>query len=117
MQLDRSTAKGRSGLPRFLRTLAGLLLVPSAFALASCIQRHTPRPENRLVATIRREPRTLSRFMSANPVENVIALLTQATLVRVNRATGALEPRLARDWTASADGLTYTMHLRDDLAF
>jgi peptide/nickel transport system substrate-binding protein len=55
--------------------------------------------------------------MSSRPTENVIALLTQATLIRVNRVTGALEPRLAREWAASPDGLTYTLTLRDDVTF
>jgi len=35
----------------------------------------------------------------------------------VNRASGAIEPRLARDWTSSADGLTWTFNLRDDVKF
>src|SRR5689334_10139246 len=84
-----------------VRGLCGLLLVAAAFAVVSCSRPPASASANRLVATIRREPRTLNRFISPDPVENVIALLTQATLVRVNRATGALEPRLARDWTAS----------------
>ncbi len=98
------------------RALLALALVAGLFAVPSC-RRQVSESPNRLVATIRREPRTLNRFMSSNPVENVIALLTQATLVRVNRATGALEPRLARTWSVSPDGLAYTLHLRDDLAF
>ncbi len=99
------------------RTLAIIGLTVALFGAPGCGSPQAPAPANRLVATIRREPRTLNRFMSSNPVENVIALLTQTTLVRVNRATGALEPRLARDWSAGADGLTYTLHLRDDVAF
>ena len=98
------------------RALVALALTAALFAVPSCRRQASESP-NRLVATIRREPRTLNRFMSSNPVENVIALLTQATLVRVNRATGALEPRLARSWSVSPDGLVYTLHLRQDVAF
>ena len=49
--------------------------------------------------------------------EELLSLLTQATLVRVNRATGALEPRLAESWTQSPDGLTWTLKLREGLTF
>ena len=115
MSLDRMAAERRRHFRPLVRALLALGL--TVFAVASCSRRAAPEPANRLVATIRREPRTLNRFMSPNPVENVIALLTQATLVRVNRATGVLEPRLARAWTVSPDGLTYTLHLRDDVAF
>jgi peptide/nickel transport system substrate-binding protein len=69
-----------------------------------------------LIATFRREPTSFDRLVSANATENLIALLTQATLVRVNRTTGALEPRLAESWT-SADGQTYTIKLRDAVRF
>ena len=41
-----------------------------------------------------------------------MALLTQARLVRVNRATDDLEPSLAESWTTSADGRTFTLKLR-----
>ena len=43
---------------------------------------------------------------------DLVTLLTQAPLVRVNRATDELEPWLAERWTASADGRTYTLTLR-----
>jgi peptide/nickel transport system substrate-binding protein len=91
----------------------GILLA----ALSGCAPRPEPGHQNRLIGTVRREPRTLNRFMSGNPAENVISLLTQATLVRVDRATGALAPRLAERWTAEADGLTYTLQLRKNVLF
>jgi peptide/nickel transport system substrate-binding protein len=70
-----------------------------------------------LVAALRSEPKSYNRFVSARAAEELLSLLTQATLVRTNRATGALEPRLARDWTISPDGLTWTIRLRDDATF
>jgi len=50
-------------------------------------------------------------------VIGVVTNLTQATLVRVNRSTGALEPRLAVNWMTSGDGLTYTLALRPGVRF
>jgi peptide/nickel transport system substrate-binding protein len=49
--------------------------------------------------------------------EELVSLLTHATLVRVNRVTGVLEARLARDWTTSPDGLTWTIRLREGVTF
>jgi peptide/nickel transport system substrate-binding protein len=44
-----------------------------------------------------------------------ITLLTQASIVRVNRATDEVEPWLAESWTASPDHLTYSLKLRRDI--
>lgn len=71
----------------------------------------------RLITTHRSEPQSFNRYTSANPSEEMFARLTQATLVRLNRATGQLEPRLAREWTASPDGLTWTLKLREGIHF
>ena len=68
-----------------------------------------PTTGGRLVVAYRSEPQTFNRYVSASVHEQLIAQLTQATLVRVNRSTGAIEPRLATSWTASPDGLTWTM--------
>ena len=46
-----------------------------------------------------------------------MALLTQARLVRVNRATDALEPALAESWEASPDGRSQTLKLRQGVTF
>jgi peptide/nickel transport system substrate-binding protein len=72
-----------------------------------------------LTATIRSEPPTFNRFGPGGNQTPVDALtrLTHATLVRLNRATGAYEPWLAEKWTTSADGLVYTLTLRDGITF
>ena len=53
--------------------------------------------------------------MSRDLATEVVALLTQARLVRVNRATQQVEPWLAERWTTSPDGLVYTLTLREGL--
>jgi peptide/nickel transport system substrate-binding protein len=50
-------------------------------------------------------------------VVELLALLLQDKLVRVNRLTGDLEPRLAESWTRSDDALTYTLKLRQGVKF
>ena len=70
-----------------------------------------------LVGSIRSEPATYNRYVARTAASDVLALLTQAPLVRVNRATDELEPWLAERWSASADGLTYTVTLRPGITF
>jgi peptide/nickel transport system substrate-binding protein len=72
-----------------------------------------------LVASIRSEPGTFNRFGprgNSTPTD-LIARLTQAPLVRINRVTGDAEPWLADHWTTSPDGRTMTVTLRDGITF
>lgn len=68
-----------------------------------------------LVASLRTEPRSFNRLVSRDVATEIVTLLTQARLVRVNRATQQVEPWLAEKWTTSADGLVFTLTLRDGL--
>ncbi|MEZ5290761.1 MAG: ABC transporter substrate-binding protein [Vicinamibacterales bacterium] len=68
-----------------------------------------------LVASLRSEPRSFNRLVSRDYATEFVTLLTQARLVRVNRATQELEPWLAERWTSSPDGLVYTLVLREGL--
>jgi peptide/nickel transport system substrate-binding protein len=81
------------------------------------VQSDALAPGGRLIATYRTEPGTFNRLIAPQSAEELINRLTNATLVRVDRTSGAVEPRLARSWTTSADGLTWTLSLRDDVTF
>ena len=72
-----------------------------------------------LIATIRSEPSTYNRLLpaGASAATDLFTFLTQARLVRVNRATDDFEPWLAEGWKASDDGLTYTITLRQGVQF
>ncbi len=70
-----------------------------------------------LIASIRSEPGIYNRYVDPSAQGDLFDLLTNARLVRVNRATDQIEPWLAESWTQSADGLTYTLKLRSDVAF
>ncbi len=70
-----------------------------------------------LVASLRSEPVTYNRYVDDKAAGVVLAMLTQAPLVRVNRTTDELEPWLAESWKASDDGLAYTIQLRTGVTF
>ncbi len=70
-----------------------------------------------LVASLRSEPGNYNRYFEPSAAADLLALLTHARLVRVNRATDALEPSLAESWDRSADGSMLTLRLRRDVTF
>jgi peptide/nickel transport system substrate-binding protein len=76
-----------------------------------------PSRGGELVASIRTEPATYNRLVDHSTAGEALALLTQAPLVYINRATDTLEPWLAESWTESADHLAYTIKLRQGVAF
>jgi len=71
----------------------------------------------RIVSTYRSEPKSFNRYVRSGSADEVISRLIHATLVRVDRKTGKVEPRLARSWTASPDSLTWTFALEPDVTF
>src|SRR5688572_14242232 len=71
-----------------------------------------PRRGGQLVASARGVPRSFNRLVAGDEPSDLFALLTQGSLVRLNRASFELEPWLAERWESSADGRTHTLHLR-----
>jgi peptide/nickel transport system substrate-binding protein len=76
-------------------------------------------PETRqLVASVRGEPGGFNRYTDVpESTLELVTLLTQAPLVRLNRLTGLVEPWLAESWSRAPDGLTYTLKLRQGVTF
>ena len=69
------------------------------------------------MASLRSEPANYNRYFDTSAAADVVGLLTQARLVRVNRTTDALEPALAESWQASPDGRSQTLKLRTGVSF
>lgn len=76
------------------------------------------RQGGEIVVTNRSNPSTFNRISSpGGRADDLVALLTQAKLVRINRVTWEVEPWLAESWTRSDDGLRYTLKLRPNVTF
>ncbi len=75
------------------------------------------RSGRRLVISLRSEPKTLNPLTAADTPSREVIGAMQADLVHINRATQLTEPALAKSWKISADGLQYTLILRQDLRF
>ncbi|MBE3132092.1 MAG: hypothetical protein IMZ55_01355, partial [Acidobacteria bacterium] len=111
-------------MARSTRLIVAIAVLGCLVGAAFWLLRPAPEPPRTtslrggaLVSSIRSEPRTFSRYVGRDTVTDTITFLTQAKLVRVNRATQELEPWLAESWTVSADGLIYTLRLRRGLTF
>jgi len=74
-----------------------------------------PQRGGRLTVTQRSEPRSFNRLVSGSSVTDVFSHLTQAKLVRINRATQQLEPWLAESFAAEPGGTAFTLTLREGL--
>jgi peptide/nickel transport system substrate-binding protein len=70
-----------------------------------------------LIVNVRTEPQSFSWYTRHDGTTQLLTLLTQARLVRVNRQSQVIEPWLAESWTRSEDGLRYTLKLRPNVAF
>jgi len=76
-----------------------------------------PSRGGELVASIRSEPRTFNRLAARDSSTDLVATLTHAKLVRINKVTQEVEPWLAERWTASADGRRIDLQLRQNVVF
>ncbi len=70
-----------------------------------------------LVASVHSDPRTFNRYVTRDSTTDLVATLTQARLVRLNRVTQDVEPWLAESWTRSPDGRRLTLKLRPNVVF
>ena len=70
-----------------------------------------------MVASIRSEPRTFNRLSARDSSTDLVATLTQARLIRINKQTQEVEPWLADRWSADTDGRRLTLHLRPNVVF
>lgn len=70
-----------------------------------------------LRVAVRTDPQSFNWYTSRDATTNLVTLLTQARLVRINRVSQDPEPWLASGWTRSDDGRQYTIALRPGVVF
>ena len=95
--------------------VVALMLVALALWLARSAPDGVPPTVARggsVIGSMRSDASSYDRYVAKTAGTDLVTLLTQAPLVRVNRATDELEPWLAERWTTSSDGLTHTLTLR-----
>jgi peptide/nickel transport system substrate-binding protein len=71
----------------------------------------------RLVIGQRSEPKTLNPVTATDAVSREVTGRLMADLITINRASQQTEPGLAKSWTTSADGRTFTLKLRKGIRF
>jgi len=121
-KLNRGIRNLKVSAPRLVGVAVTAALL-AAFVLVLRMGREDSAPApaaargGQIVASIRGEPRTFNRYVAADQASEVLSLLLQARLVRINRSTFELEPWLAEKWESSPDGRTHTIHLRAGLTW
>jgi peptide/nickel transport system substrate-binding protein len=105
------------------RLLAAVAVLGISVSAGVVARRHgsTMQPHlaggGRIVASIRAEPRSFNRLVARDQTTMVLTYLMHSGLVRVNRATDALEPELAERWELLPDQRTFRVRLRQGIAF
>jgi peptide/nickel transport system substrate-binding protein len=79
--------------------------------------KNVPQRGGTLVASIRTEPGSFNRYAKRDSGTELVSILTQAKLVRINKATQVVEPYLADSWTTSPDGRNATLKLHPGVTF
>lgn len=101
----------RRGLTGFL---LAMLVAPAA---KHCAAQASARLPGELAWTIGYDPKTFDPAKVDDLDSETVRYLTAGVLLRYNRLTQAVEPRLAESWSLSLDGKTLTFHLRAGLKF
>jgi peptide/nickel transport system substrate-binding protein len=70
-----------------------------------------------LVIGQRSEPKTLNPVTASDAVSREVIGRLTADLITINRESQRTEPGLAKSWTTSADGRTFTLKLRKGIRF
>jgi peptide/nickel transport system substrate-binding protein len=99
------------------RLLICALVVLAASLVKTCAAQATSRLPGELVWTIGYDPKTFDPAKVDDQESELVRYLTAGVLLRFNRSTQKVEPRLAESWSLSADGKTLVFKLLPDLQF
>lgn len=97
----------------FLFFLCATLIITS---FSGC-KKNKNSPENQVIKyNLESEPRTLDPQVCSDSAVNIVVMNIFEGLVRLDES-GNVTPGVATSWDVSADGMTYTFHLREDAAW
>ena len=75
------------------------------------------RSGGRIITAQRAEPKTLNPVVNLDQPSRDVSRRINADLIHINRYTQKTEPALAKSWSVSPDGKSYTLHLRRGVLF
>jgi peptide/nickel transport system substrate-binding protein len=101
---------------RYLLVLCAVAFTVTAASVV-CGGQAAQRLPGELAWTIGYDPKTFDPAKVDDEESELVRYLTGGVLLRFNRATQHVEPRLAESWTLSPDGKTLTLKLRSGLRF
>lgn len=104
-------------MPRVRLSLVAIALVLAAGAARVGLSQAAPRLPGELAWTIGYDPKTLDPAKVEDIDSETVRYLSAGVLLRFNRLTQQIEPRLAQGWNVSPDGRTVTFTLRPGLKF
>src|ERR1035441_8445025 len=99
--------------PLLISTSATLVLMLAEL----CVGQAAPRNPGELAWTIGSDPKTFDPAKVDDQESELVRYLTAGVLLRFNRSTQKVEPRLADSWSLSSDGKTLVFKLRSGLKF
>ncbi len=70
-----------------------------------------------ITVAVRSDPKTLNPVLAVDEATREIIDCMNADLIHINRETQQTEPALAKSWSVSRDGRTYTLRLRSGVRF
>ena len=115
---------GRARPTRYVGVILMVLVFAAALILYRGVRPDAPEGETaartaggaqrggQIVGSLRSEPTSFNRLVAQDQPTDILSMLMQGRVVRINRATMELEPWLAERWETSDDRRTYTLHLR-----
>jgi peptide/nickel transport system substrate-binding protein len=107
----------KSTLALVLIVLAGAIGALLWWGRAPLSPPPTAPPTQAARATLRNEPRSFNRLVTADQETLAVSWLINAPLVTLEPRTFDLTPALAESWTRSSDGRQWTVRLRQGVRF
>jgi peptide/nickel transport system substrate-binding protein len=100
-----------------LRNLICVTALLASSLAKTCAAQAAPRMPGELAWTIGYDPKTFDPAKVDDQASELVRYLTAGVLVRFNRSTQKVEPRLAESWSLTPDGKTLVFKLRSGLEF